>query len=143
MRERTLGYLDKLRISNRIIPTPKRRRKVDTVEYRRAKLIANVEEQLELVNLSIRKKPLQLIRKRGRKTQTVRPRLWWSVEHDGVVLTQIRYNKIALNLPGGGTTIEARDLKELVSVFETVIRAIEVGELDPAIATAASKSQPK
>lgn len=100
-----MGKLDKLDISNRIIDTAKRRTKIDTVEYRRQNLIANTEEQIELAGLALEGKELILQRNRGSRVVTVRPRIWWAVEPDGVVFVQIRYNKIALNLADRGTTI--------------------------------------
>ena len=137
-----MGHLDKLEVSNRVIVAARPRRKIDTDEYRRKKLIANIEEQIELVGLSLKDKPLQLERKRGHGVVTVRPRLWWKVMDDGTALTQIRYNKVALNIAGRGTTIEAGSLKDLVEAYHTVIRAVLDGELDPAIETAAFRSQP-
>ncbi len=135
-----MSYLDKLDISNRVIPAPKRRRKLETIEYRREKLIANIQEQIELANLAIAGKPPLLERKRGHNVVTVRPRLWWHAEPDGVVVTQIRYNKVPLNLAGRGTSIEVKTLKRLPSTYRTVIRAIRSGELDQSILNAAKKS---
>lgn len=135
-----MGHLDKLEVSNRMIVAAKPRRRIDTEDYRRQKLVANIEEQIELVRLALNDLPLQLERKRGHSVVTVRPRLWWKVMEDGMALTQIRYNKVALNIRGRGTTIEAGSLKDLTAVYQTVIRAINAGELDQAIQTAASKS---
>jgi hypothetical protein len=60
-----MGHLDKLDISNRVIVSTNRLKKFETVEYRREKLIANIEEQIELVNLKLLNKPIELNRKRG------------------------------------------------------------------------------
>jgi hypothetical protein len=80
---------------------------------------------------------LQLKRKRGRQVVTVRPRLWWKVEPDGHVATQVRYNKVALKVKNGGTTIEVGPLKKLPATYRKLIRAVKAGELDSAIAVAA------
>ena len=135
-----MSQLDKLTISRRIIPSIRPRRQKDTPEYRRTKLISNIEEQIELAELAIEGKPLELRRKRGHTTVTVRPRLWWQSDPDGTVLTQIRYNKIAINIAGRGTTIEVDGLKRLPSAFRTVIKAVKAGELDKAILSAARRS---
>lgn len=135
-----MGHLDKLNISRRVIPAARPRHKADMVSYRRQKLIANVEEQIELANLEIAGKTPELRRKRGSKVAKVRPRLWWKADPDGHVFTQIRYNKVPLNMSGRGTTIEVGPLKKLPSVYRTVIRAIKAGELDNAIENAAKKS---
>ena len=137
-----MAHLDRLTITTRIIQAPGARHKVETAEYRRKKLIAHIEEQTELALLALEGKPLQLQRKRGHTTVRVRPRLWWRQDADGTVLTQIRYNKIAMNLAGRGATIEVGPMKKLPSVYRTVVKAIEAGELDAAIENAARKSRP-
>lgn len=136
-----MGHLDKLEISKRIISAARPRRKIDTSDYRRKKLIANIEEQIELAHLALQDKPLQMQRKRGHSVIKVRPRIWWEVTADGHVFTQIRYNKIALNIAGRGTSIEVGPIKKLPAVFRTVIKAIQGGELDQAIENAARKSR--
>ncbi len=137
-----MGYLDKLEISNRVVSAARPRRRLDTAEYRRRKLIANIEEQIELVALALEGKPLELSRKRGHGVARVRPRLWWKEVPDGSFYTQIRYNKVPLNLARRGTSIEAGSLKRLITVYRTVIRATAAGELDQAIRDAARKSRP-
>lgn len=135
-----MSYLSTLKITNRVVPAARPRRQVSTREYRRAKLIANIEEQIELVQLAVDKKPLRLKRKRGREVVEVYPRIWWKTDPDGQVYTQIRYNKVALNLGGRGTAIEAGPLTELTKIYGTVIKAVEAGELDAAIEKAARTS---
>ena len=137
-----MGHLDKLKISRRVIDAARPRHAINTVEYRRNKLIANVEEQLELALLALQGKPMQLRRRRGKKILTVRPRLWWKKEPDGHVFTQIRYNKVPLSLAGRGTSIEVGPLKKLPAVYRTVIKAITAGELDSAIQSASRISRP-
>ncbi len=138
-----MGHLDKLKVTKRVIPAALPRRKVETVDYRRDKLIANIEEQIELANLALAEKPLRLKRKRGHSVVEVRPRIWWKTGPDGKVLTEIRYNKVALNLGGRGTTIEVGPLHKLATIYRTVIRAARVGELDHAIQAAVRKSRPR
>lgn len=127
-----MGYLAELEVSNQIIAA-RPRRKTDTVGYRRKKLIANIEEQIELANLAIQEKPLVIRRKRGHNIVEVKPRVWWSVAVEGNVFTQIRFNRVALNIDGRGTSIELGALTELPAVFRTVINAVEAGELDRAM----------
>ncbi len=137
-----MGHLDKLKVSKRVIAAARPRRKADTTEYRREKLIASLEEQIELANLALQDKPLRLKRKRGHDVVTVRPRLWWRVEPDGLIFTEIRYNKVALNIAGRGNTIEVGPMKRLPTIYRTVIKATKAGELDRAIENAARKSRP-
>lgn len=132
-----MSHLDKLKISRRIIPPARPRHGNDAPQFRRNKLVANIEEQIELANLAIEEKPLELRRKRGHSTATVRPRLWWQKQPDGKVCTQIRYNKTPVNLGRRGTTIEVDSLKKLPAAFRTVIKAVKAGELDQALERAA------
>ena len=137
-----MGYLTKLEVSNRIIRAARPRRVTDTVEYRRQKLIANIEEQIELASLVIQNKTPVMRRKRGHRVVEVRPRIWWKTVPDGGVFVQIRYNKVALDIDGRGTSIEATSLEQLPTIYRTVIKAVEAGELDHAIDRAAIKSRP-
>ncbi len=137
-----MGHLDKLKVSRRVIDAARPRHRVETIEYRRKKLIANIEEQIELANLALRGERLELHRKRGHRLVKVRPRLWWKEASDGKVFTQIRYNKVALNIRGRGTSIEAGSLSKLPTVYRTVVKAVKAGELDQAIESAARRSRP-
>lgn len=131
-----MAHLDRLKVSKRVIDAARPRRKVETAEYRRRKLIANVEEQIELAELALEGRPLELKRKRGHGIVAVRPRLWWKAEKDGTVYTQVRYNKVPLNIAGRGTSIEVGPMRRLPTVYRTVIRAIKAGELDQSIRNA-------
>jgi hypothetical protein len=136
-----MAHLDKLKVTKRVIAAAKPRRKVESPEYRRRKLIAHLEEQIELALLALASKPAELRRKRGHGIVTVRPRLWWKAEPGGTVFTEIRYNKVALNIAGRGTAIEVGPLKRLPAVYRTVIRAAKAGELDRSIRTAILKAR--
>jgi hypothetical protein len=137
-----MGHLDKLNITNRVIVAARPRHRRDTVEYRREKLVASIEEQIELASLALDGKPLQLKRKRGHKVVPVRPRLWWKQVPEGHYYTQIYYNKVPLMLARRGTAIEVKSLKNLPAAYRHVIRAVKAGELDQAIETASRKSRP-
>jgi len=127
-----MGFLAELEVSNRIIAA-RPRRKTDSVDYRRGKLIANIEEQIELANLALQGKPLIFRRKRGHRIAEVKPRIWWKTDTEGDVFTQIRFNRVVLDIDGRGTSIEVGVLKHLPDVYRTVIKAIEAGELDQAM----------
>lgn len=130
-----MSHLKKLRITRRIIQRRPRRQRADTAERRREKLIAQVEEQLELAQLAIAGKPLRLERKRGRMVKEVAPRLWWTLDEDGGVAVQIYYNRVPLKLRGEASTIEVPSLKKLPGTFRTIAKAIKAGELDRAISS--------
>jgi hypothetical protein len=128
-----MAHLDKLTITRRILGRSRSRRVSDTVEHRRRKIIANLEEQIELAKLALEGKPLVLRRKRGHGVVTVRPRLWWKVDESGQVAMQVLYNKIPVVLAGRGSTVEVGTLKKLPSTCRALIRAVEAGELDDAV----------
>ncbi|MEO1545099.1 MAG: hypothetical protein AAFR75_13950 [Pseudomonadota bacterium] len=133
--------MDKLTVSRRVINVGKRRRNANnTVEYRREKLIANIEEQIELARMSLDREPVQLKSKRGHAIVTVKPRLWWTTEEAGSVLTEIRYNNIPLKITSQGSTIEVGKLARLRGVCQTVIKAVRAGELDQSIQSASWRS---
>jgi hypothetical protein len=140
-RKETMGHLDKLKISNRVLTSARPRHRTDTVEHRRRKLIANVEEQIELAVLALEGEPLELLRKRGHRVVKVRPRLWWKEAPDGVVQSKVRYNKEALTLARSGSTIEVPSLRKLPAAYRAVIRAVKAGELDQAIEGAVRKAR--
>jgi hypothetical protein len=137
-----MGHLDKLKVTKRVIAAAKPRRKTDTKEYRRKKLIANIEEQIELAELALEGEPLQLERKRGHKVIKVRPRLWWKEGPDGEIVTEVRYNKVALYIGRRGNTIEVGSLKKLPAAYRTVIKAVKAGEFDQAIQNAVRTRHP-
>lgn len=125
-----MTHLEKLDVTNRVLAVARPRYKIETVEYRRKKLIANIEEQIELALLTMDGKPRQLERKRGHNIVSVRPRIWWKDFPDDGIYTEIRYNKVAINFNGKGTAIKVGALKKLPTIFRTVIKAVKAGELD-------------
>jgi hypothetical protein len=136
-----LSYLEELVVTNRAISTAKPRRKRNLRDHRRSKMIASLEEQIELANLAVKGMPLELPRKRGHQLKTVRPRIWWQVDPAGIVHASALLNKVPINIEGRGTTIEVGSLIELPKVFKTLIKAVEAGELDQAMDVAARKPQ--
>jgi hypothetical protein len=128
--------LDKLKVTRRVIVSARSRQRSDTLAYRRKKLIASLQEQIELAEMALEGKPLILTRKRGHEEVSVRPRLWWHQDDDGHVGTVVRYNNVNLNLGRRGTTIEVGPLRKLPGIYRTVINAVEAGELDRTIAAA-------
>jgi uncharacterized protein YqgV (UPF0045/DUF77 family) len=72
----------------------------------------------------------------------VKSRIWWKVVEEGLVLSEIRYNKMTLNIAGHGTTIEVKSLKKIMAVYRTIVKAINAGELDQSIENTVIKSRP-
>ncbi len=131
-----MEYLDKLEISQRVLAAEQKRRKPNSIEYRRQKLASNIEEQLELAKKAINGDPLELPRKRGHTVSIVRPRIWWRTNADGHTATEVYYDRVALNIGGRGRTVEVGKLRKLPSTYRILIRAVLAGELDSSIKTA-------
>jgi len=133
--------LDKLNISRRVIDAARPRHKRDTIEYRRKKIIANIEEQIELANLSLQG---NRCRSNGSVDAMLSPYgqgFGGPSSPTGTYSRRLRYNKIPLNILGRETSIEVGHLKRLTSVYKTVIRAIGAGEIDNSTESAAKKSR--
>jgi hypothetical protein len=136
-----MGHLDSLTISRRVLQPRPSRRSGDRTAHYRDKLIANLEEQIELAQKIIAGKPPTIKRRRGREVRTVRPRLWWHEDETGRIGTYIFHNRIALALKGGGRTIEVKSLRGLPAAYRKVIAATRAGELDAALRRAARNSE--
>jgi hypothetical protein len=137
-----MSHLDKLTISRRVLkPRPPRRSEKDRIAHYRDKLIANLEEQIELAEKVIAGKPPSIKRRRGSEVRAVRPRLWWHEDETGHVASYIFHNRIALTLKGGGRTIEVGPLRKLPATYRKVIAATRAGELDAALRNAARRSE--
>jgi hypothetical protein len=135
-----MSHLDKLTISRRVLKRRPPRRTVDRIAHYREKLIANLEEQIELAEKVIAGKPPTISRRRGKTVRAVRPRLWWHEDEAGHVASYIFHNRIALALKGGGRTIEVGPLRKLPAAYRKVIAATRAGELDTALRNAARDS---
>ena len=97
----------------------------------------------QLINLCRQLYPIIInLAHSGHGVVNVRPRIWWTRAPDGLVFTEVRYNKVALNIAGRGTSIEVGPLRKLPTVYRTVVKAVKAGELDKAIDNAARKSRP-
>jgi len=136
-----MGHLDSLTFSRRVLQPRPSRRSVDRTAHYRDKLIANLEEQIELAQKVIAGKPPTIKRRRGREVRTVHPRLWWHEDENGHVGTYIFHNRIALALEGRGRTIEVGRLRKLPATYRKVIAATRAGELDAALRRAARSSE--
>jgi hypothetical protein len=107
----------------------------DPVVQRRNKLIVRLQQQIALVQdpqftLTRQKwiadeagvKQLRELRKR------VRP--WWHTDATGAVVLTVRYGARVIEFAPGKAAIAVGKKEKLIPILETVIQAVEAGELD-------------
>ena len=107
----------------------------DPVIQRRNKLIVRLQQQIALVqdpNFTLTRqkwiadeagvKQLRELRKK------VRP--WWRTDATGAVVLTVRYGARVIEFAPGKAAIAVGKKEKLISTLETVIAAVEAGELD-------------
>lgn len=110
-------------------------------EQRRAKLVAKLQEQLALLDAQAAGTTLQVTRpawakdEQGNRIRVQKPRAvrawWWQ---DGAALCMVvRYGARPLELTKGKRAIAVADISKLPDVINTLIAAVQAGELDAAI----------
>jgi hypothetical protein len=112
----------------------------DPVVQRRAKLIVRLQQQIALVKdpqftLTRQKwvtdeagvKQLRELRKKVRA--------WWRTDPTGAVVLTVRYGARVIEFAPGKAAIAVGKKEKLVPTIETVIAAVEAGELDAVLAT--------
>jgi hypothetical protein len=111
----------------------------DPVIHRRNKLIVRLQQQIALVQdpqftLTRQKwitdetgvKKLHELRKRVRA--------WWRIDPTGAVVLTVRYGAKPIEFEKGKAAIVVGKKEKLISTLETVITAVEAGELDGVLA---------
>lgn len=106
---------------------------------KRMKLIERLEQQQTLAQCMLDNKPFELYRTKivkdpttGEKTKqrravTVRP---WYFDNEGHYYLEIKVNNKPIELEKGKSAIDVGDKGKLPQTVETVIKAVEAGELD-------------
>ena len=112
----------------------------DPVIQRRNKLIVRLQQQVQLAqdpNFSLTRqkwiadetgvKQLRELRKRVRA--------WWRTDVTGAVVLTVRYGAKPIEFSKGLAAIAVGKKEKLIPTIETVIAAVEAGELDGVLAT--------
>jgi hypothetical protein len=112
----------------------------DPVIQRRNKLIVRLQQQIALVQdpqftLTRQKwitdengvKQLRELRKKVRA--------WWRIDPTGAVVLTVRYGAKPIEFAPGNAAIAVGKKDKLIPTIETVIAAVEAGELDGVLAT--------
>jgi hypothetical protein len=114
------------------------------VMLRRAKLVAHLHQQKLLAENPAHLKTTQkwVVQESGVKapveiTRRVQP--WWRTDESGVIFLKVRYGAKAIEFEKGKSAIVLKDKAKLVATLDTLISAINAGELDEQLAAQAKE----
>jgi hypothetical protein len=106
----------------------------DPVQMRRAKFIAKLEEQKQLLKDPNHVRTVQRWtkvngeRQATTKQQAVRP--WWKADPSGQVIMSIKFGAKPIEFEKGKAGIAVGSKEKLPAVIDALIAAVRVGELD-------------
>ncbi|WP_171134963.1 hypothetical protein [Ruegeria sp. HKCCD7221] len=140
-----MSHLEKLELKS-----VKRANKQDPVQQRRLKLVAAIDEQLNVAAAMLDGENYEVKRKSWAKNEQgesvlvermrkLRP---WFFEQDGGWYVQCKYGNKALAL-GKGNAVFVKALKDVQGTLTTLKAATEAGELDEAISQAVQRKKAK
>jgi hypothetical protein len=117
------------------------------IQVRRNKLIVNLTEQIALATAlkdgaTFAPKRLRRVKDSvSGETRSVemnkRVRQWWFAAESGKVVVQLRYGSKVIDIAKGKNSVEVANGAELIVVLGTLKSAVETGELDQQISSAA------
>lgn len=118
------------------------------VQQRRNKLLKRIWEQVELAKAEQNGEMFSVMRLRSYKDSESglrkqvethkRVKAWWFVSDNGKLALSIRYGARVLELAKGKFAVEVVSVQELVPTLQAIKAAVEAGELDGAIESAAN-----
>ena len=132
-----MGYLEKLNVTQL-----KRPQSLSPTEQRRAKLVTKLEEQLALAQAQAEGKRYIVTKAAwtrdndGNKTRVQKERMvrpWWFADGSTGLSLVVRYGARILELQKGKRAIAIAQPALLPGALNTVIAAVQAGELDGAI----------
>ena len=115
---------------------------IPSEEYRRNKLVANLQEQRDIAQADAEGREHQVLRRRWEITETgekkrveVAKRLkrWWSTDAEGRVVLVVRWGSKLLELSGDKAAVVIGDKAKLVPTLDKLVQAARAGEFDAAI----------
>lgn len=113
----------------------------DVVLIRRQKMVTKLKEQLEIAKCfkSGGKYEVKRVRKERDdlsgelltiETSKRLRQMWFTNSESGNICIQLRYSSKVIDLAKGKNSVEVKSVDELISALDTLLRAVEVGELD-------------
>jgi hypothetical protein len=107
----------------------------DPVRSRRERLISRLQEQKELIsNPALVRTIHRTVKKDGVRTVVEtqqKVRSWWRTDEKGQVVLFVRLGWRLLEFEKGKMGIVAGSIERLPAVIDTLIEAVQAGELDP------------
>jgi hypothetical protein len=136
LKQKTEEIMSKLNTLNLI--TYVRQNNKDPKLKRRSKLIEKLKEQILLAKDSTyspttRKWIIDDSGERKRVEVAKRIKQWWDKDANGNTVLTVRYGSKLLELAKGKSAIKLASDNDVVEVLETIVVAVESGELDAAI----------
>lgn len=141
-----MPILDTLKLT-----TAKKARFAPPILVRRRKLASKLWEQIQLAKshvqgtaFTVTKYKSMVDKTTGLRKQVELPKRlksWWFTNEQGKLCVSIRYGTQLIELAKGKYSIEVADEQALITVLETVKKAVEVGELDAQINAASEQAR--
>jgi hypothetical protein len=141
-----MALLETLKIvSNPITSTP------SAQQLRRNKLIVKLQEQIAIAEAQLNNSSYHRMRwitvadaegEPRRVQRPVRIKKWWFKNTAGSVLLSVRYGAKQVPLMNGKTAIEVGTMADVPKVLQTIVEAVEAGELDHQLGEIASERKP-
>src|SRR5450830_520136 len=112
----------------------------DPVIQRHNKLIVRLQQQIALVqdpNFTLTRQKWIVDENGIRQLRELRKkvRAWWRTDPTGAVVLTVRYGAKPIEFAPGKAAIAVGKKEKLIPILETVIQAVEAGELDGVLAT--------
>ena len=140
-----MGHLDALNI----VAKPNMR-PVTAEEQKRHKLIIKLQEQLCMIEAELSGKSYKRMKwvtlpnihgEPERLQRPVRVKQWWMRDRVGNVVFAIRYGAKPIHISKDKSAIQVSSTAELPAVIDTLIRAVDAGELDVQLSAIQSERQ--
>jgi hypothetical protein len=117
----------------------------DPVIHRRNKLIVRLQQQIALVqdpNFTLTRQKWTTDETGVKQLRELRKRVraWWRTDPTGAVVLTVRYGAKPIEFAPGKAAIAVGKKEKLVPTIETVILAVEAGELDGVLAQMSKSS---
>ena len=109
------------------------------IEQRRNKLIQKLQEQQSMAEAELGGNPYARLRwvtvpnvdgEPVRVQRPVRIKRWWQKSAAGQIVMTIRYGARVITIANGKAAIEIKSKDDLPNIIQTVIKAVDAGELD-------------
>jgi hypothetical protein len=146
---KTYGAIQMTALSSLKLTAAKKTNNVPQVIARRNKISVRIQEQIEMAlaeqngtAFAVTKLRSYVDKESGLRKQTEvnkRVKAWWFTSDNGKLALAVKYGARVLELSKGKFAVELASAAELVPTLEIVKSAVEQGELDDAIDSAATK----